>query len=420
MKACTGQEPYLDDKQSAIKSLAADWWNDLDPEIQNEKVKLDHSTNPLLAGTLKALDWVIRSIALSGAHYFLIKKNKEEILGHREQWSFYQDLASTHDAGQVFAEPTKLNDQAISKTEKKSISGGKVYRCKGPNTFQPLNPFFQDSYWDYHKHQDFIFELWQHDDNKARPTYICMHGYSADDFTLNHFIFSAKKLYKDGYNVVFLILPFHHGKLKQSTDMWNFFGHGPAYTVEVFANAVHNCRSLMTYLLDSGIASSIHLSGISLGGFVSSLVVSADERVESAALIAPVYNVPESYMEWFPLPGLFNKLLKEENIEFPVFRHTYAPCNALTFEPKVDTRKLTIITGLFDQIALPKHVRLLGEHWKQCDIHWLNYGHVGFTKLNPFYKELQKHNEKVKTINAQEPQFRKADNVVELKQAVND
>ena len=226
-----------------------------------------------------------------------------------------------------------------------------------------------------------------------------MHGYNADDYRLNHIIFSAKKVFNDGCNIAFLVLPFHHGKFKLQTDMWNFFGHGPAYSTEVFANAVSNCRSVMSYLLDNNIASKIGLSGISLGGFVSSLVISSDERVDSAVLLAPVYNVPESYMEWFPLDGLFKKILKEHEIEFQEFRHAYGLINALTFQPKVAPQNLTILTGIFDLIALPKHIRLLGEHWGQCDIHWLDYGHVGMTKLNPFYEQIKNHNDKVGFLN---------------------
>lgn len=395
MKISTGQEQYLEDNKSHIRKLRADWWNDLNTDIQNEPVEITHKSNFLVAAIIKGLDWLIRTLALSGAHYFLIKKNREEILSHRPEWKFYQTLASTHDASQVFLTPPPIAIDEVSKIAKKQIQGGTIYQCKAPNKYQTLNPYFNESYWEHHKHKDIHFELWQHEDGTPHPTYIFMHGYNADDYRLNHLIFSAKKIFNDGCNIAFLVLPFHHGKFKAQTDMWHFFGHGPAYSTEVFANAVSNCRSIMSYLLDNHIASKIALSGISLGGFVGSLVVSVDERVDSAVFLAPVYNVPESYMEWFPLSGLFKNLLREENIEFSEFRHAYALCNALTFESKVATKNLTILSGVFDLIALPKHIRLLGEHWEQCDIHWLDYGHVGMTKLNPFYAHIKNHHEKV-------------------------
>lgn len=396
MKLTSGKETYLQDDESHIKALKHHWWENLNEAIQHEVTILKHKTHFLLAGLLKFLDWIIRTLALSGAHYFLIKKNRAEILSHRPQWEFYKNLALEHDASKVFLEPPLVTQDEVLKTEKRKISGGTIYQCQMPNKFKALNPFFENSYWNYHKHRNINFELWLHDDNTPRPTYIFMHGYNADDYRINHIIFSAKKVFKDGANIAFLVLPFHSGKLKLSTEVWNFFGHGPAYTTEVFINAVSNCRTLISYLINTGIASKIGISGISLGGFVSSLVLSVDERVDSAILLAPVYNVPESYMEWFPLKQLFSKLLKEENISFTEFRHSYALCNALTYKNKVKNSHITILSGVFDLIAIPKHVRLLGEHWEQCDIHWLEYGHVGMTRFDPFYEHIQAHHEKVK------------------------
>jgi len=394
MKIQTGKETYQQDHNSVIKVLKADWWLDLSEKIQTEVTEISHKTYSLIALTLKALDWIIRTLALSGAHYFLIKKNKAEILEQRSEWSFYQDLASTHDADKVFKQTPPIQSSEVHSSIKKQLSDGKIIEALAPNKFEPMNPYFKEKYWDYHPHKNIKFELWQHD-GAARPTYIFMHGYNADGFNINHIIFSAKKLYRDGFNICFLVLPFHNGKLSLKTSVWNFFDHGPAYSSEVFANAVSNCRSLITYLLEQKVASKIGIGGISLGGFVSSLVLSVDERVESAILLAPVYNAPDIFMDWFPLKGLFTKILGEENINFSEFRHAYALCNALTFKPKMNTQNIVILSGTFDIIAMPKHVRLLGEHWNQCDIYWLDYSHVGMTKLDPFYTHIKQHNEKI-------------------------
>lgn len=394
MKITTGKETYQQDNDSIIKVLKADWWVDLSEKIQQEPLDTSHKTHFLIAITLKALDWIIRTLALSGTHYFLIKRNKAEILEQRSQWPFYQNLASQHDATAVFKEAPAIQASEVRSHIKKKLSDGNIIEALAPNKFQPMNPYFKEKYWDYHQHKNIKFELWQHE-GAARPTYIFMHGYNADGFNINHIIFSAKKLYRDGFNICFLVLPFHNGKLSLKTSVWNFFGHGPAYSSEVFANAVSNCRSLISYLLEQNVASKVGIGGISLGGFVSSLVLSVDERVKSAILLAPVYNAPDIFMDWFPLKGLFQKILAEENINFSEFRHAYALCNALTFKPKIDSKHIVLLSGTFDVIAMPKHVRLLAEHWNQCDLYWLDYSHVGMTKLNPFYKEIKSHNEKI-------------------------
>ncbi len=394
MKIQTGKENYQQESNEVIRVLKADWWLDLSEKIQQKPLEAVYKIHVIIAAALKGLDWIIRTLALSGAHYFLIKKNKAEILEHRSQWPFYQNLASTHDADQIFKQAPPILASEVRSHIKKKLHDGHIIEALAPNKFEPINPYFKESYWNYHAHKNIQFELWQHN-GTARPTYIFMHGYNADDFRVNHIIFSAKKLYNDGFNICFMVLPFHNGKFSLKTSIWNFFGHGPAYTSEVFANAVSNCRSLISYLLEQNIASDIGIGGISLGGFVSSLVLSVDARVKSAILLAPVYNAPDIFMDWFPLRGLFEKILSEEKISFSEFRHAYAVCNALTFEPKIDTRNIAILSGTLDLIAMPKHVRLLGEHWKQCDIYWLDYSHVGMTKLNPFYREISLHHQKI-------------------------
>lgn len=394
MKIKTGQESYESDENSVIKTLQADWWHDLSEKIRHESIEISHKVSRLLAFTLKALDWIIRTLALSGTHYFLIRKNKAEILEQRQQWGFYHELATKHDALQVFKQGPPINAEEVQSQQKKQLSDGRIVSGSAPSKFEALNPYFSERYWDYHKHRQIHFELWQHD-GPPRPTYLFMHGYNADAYSINHVIFSAKKLYQDGFNICFMILPFHNGKLSLKTDVWNFFGHGPAYTIEVFAHAVANCRSMITYLQEQNIASHIGIGGISLGAFVSSLALSVDTRIKSAILVAPVYNAPDIFMDWFPLRGLFDKLLKEENISFSEFRQSYALCNALTFQPAIDTHKIVILSGTFDLIAMPKHVRLLGEHWQQCDIFWLDYSHVGMTRPDPFYQEIKEHIEKV-------------------------
>ena len=211
-------------------------------------------------------------------------------------------------------------------------------------------------------------------------------------------IFSAKKLYQDGCNICFYQLPFHTGSLSISAEALHIFGHGPAYTSEFFAHAVYNCRSLMHYFMSNNIASKIGVAGISLGAYVSSLLVSSEAKLDAAILIAPVFNLPESFMEWFPLGHLFNKLLDEENISMEQFRHAYATCNTLSFDAKMNTQNILLLSGIYDLVALPKYVKLLGEHWNQCNLHWFNYSHVGITKLNPFYTEINQHLKKINFI----------------------
>lgn len=390
MQLQPGKESYQQDSNTLIRKLSPTWWNDLDEAIQKEKSKLSKGSNIILASLLRGLDWIIRTLLLSGSHYIVIKRNKAAILGDRSQWPFYQQLVDQGDSEKIFKTPSAIDLNTISTKTTRKLSDGEIVQLRAPSSFEPINPYFKDTYWQHHDHRNLNCELWRHD-GEARPTFVFMHGYDADAHEINRVIFSAKKLYLDGCNICFFRLPFHTGKLGFSRQTLNFFGHGPAYTSEVFAHAVHDCRALISHFLDQGIASKVGVAGISLGGFVSTLVISSESRLDCATLIAPVFNLPESFMEWFPLAGLFNQLLAEENISMQEFRHAYALCNVLSYEPKIDSDKILLLSGVYDLVALPKYVKLLGEHWQKCEIQWFKYSHVGMTKINPFYAEIHAH-----------------------------
>src|SRR5690606_22058262 len=133
--------------------------------------------------------WIIRTLALSGAHYFLIRKNKAEILEQRQQWPFYRQLAEKHDARQVFRQKEPIQPDTLHTQVKKQLPDGRIISGIAASQFKPINPYFHERYWDYHQHRNINFELWQHD-GPARPTYLFMHGYNADAYSINHRIFS--------------------------------------------------------------------------------------------------------------------------------------------------------------------------------------------------------------------------------------
>lgn len=392
MKVKPGRELYQADSSSFIAKSNKHWWHELDPRIRQEPIEIAHRSfgHRFLGKILSLLDWIPLLALLVLPHYYIVGRNRNKYLADRSQWGFYQSLAEQHNAELIFKMPVSPDVAQVKTKIQRHLGEGKVISLTMPSTFEPINPHYKDSYWQHHKHQNVVAQLSVHD-GEPRPTVIAIHGYDTEMYGINKGIFSTKDLYHQGCNICLLKLPFHRSKIKSFAETTNIFSRGPAYTNEVFAHAVYDCRMLISYLLDQGIASKISITGISLGAFVSSLVASSESRLHSAILIDPVYNLSDTLMEWFLLRGLLKQIKQEENLSDEEFRRAYACCNALTFKPAIATDRLMIIASLYDLIAIPRYARLLGEHWDNCQLVWKNYSHVGMPRVRPFYKEMMEH-----------------------------
>lgn len=265
-----------------------------------------------------------------------------------------------------------------------------MFSFSTPSCFEPVNPAFKDNYWQHHPHTNIVAQLMVHD-GAPRPTVMLLHGYDAETYALNRLLFSASELYEAGCNICLMKLPFHRSRSKSYPETTNIFRHGPAYTNEVMAHAVHDCRAMISHLLEQKVASEVAVAGYSLGSFVASLVVSVETRLHSAVLVDPVYNLADTLSEWPVISGLIEKLLKDENLSLQQLRHAYACCNALTFKPAIETSRIMIVAGLYDKIAIPRYARLLGEHWGQCLLIWKRFSHIGLSMPRPFWREVQGH-----------------------------
>ena len=392
MKVRAGKEPYIADSSSLIRKLVNPWWKDLSPEVVNEVSEIDHS--PLWAFVfgklLSALDWIPLLGLLSLPHYFLVRKNPQSFFGDQDQWGFYNTIADNGLAEGIFKAPRAPKLDSVVETEKLKLKEGRRVNLLIPSTFTPVNATFKDLYWVRHPLRNIIAELSVHEGG-ARPTIILIHGYETEMYGLNRRLFSADELYDMGCNVCLIKLPFHRRRPKSLSETTHIFRHGPAFTNEVMAHAVYDCRTMVSYLLDQEIASKVAIGGYSLGGFVGSLLVSVEQRLHSAILIAPVYHVADTMVEW-PLVGrLLGRLLPLQGVSLEQLRHAYACCNALTFQPAIDTTRIMIVGSLYDKLAIPRYVKLLTEHWGQCSLIWKRYSHVGMPTPRPFWREMKAH-----------------------------
>lgn len=295
-----------------------------------------------------------------------------------EQLWFYAKLANCANPAAVFAEPPR--HVVIREVESSLLA----YRPAGipsrlltfTSPYLPLNPVLHQDYAEHQRNQQAVAQHWFHADG-PRPTLIFTHGYLADSYGINSIMFSLRWFYQQGYDVLLYTLPFHgyrKGRLHPFSG-FGYFANGFAHVNEAMLQAVFDLRIFMNYLEERG-TPSMGLSGLSLGGYISSLTACADNRLAFVIPNAPVVSPVDMVMEWAPLNWIMRRCLPRAGMSVQELRHCMAVHSALTYAPQVEPDRLLVIGGAGDRFTAPRYVKLLHEHWAGSEIHWFPGNHV--------------------------------------------
>jgi pimeloyl-ACP methyl ester carboxylesterase len=296
----------------------------------------------------------------------------------RANLAFYAELAAEHDSAKSFPAPTTV--PRVSSRPANAIANyiarGNVEHIQFASSFEPINPGMRNLWSRLDRNNVVHAQHWRHDDG-PHPTLCLIHGFMGSAYMLNGLFFSLPWFYRSGYDVLLYTLPFHGRRAQRGSPFsgYGFFQFGMAGFAEAMAQAVFDFRSVIDHLEHTGV-DRIALTGMSLGGYTSSLIASADDRLQAVIPNVPVVNPEELFDDWFPA----NKLVKlgrraggigeKESFAASAF---HSPLN---YRPRLPRDRLLIITGLGDRLAPPEQAEELWEHWDRCALHWFPGNHV--------------------------------------------
>lgn len=291
---------------------------------------------------------------------------------------FYKSYADRADIDEVFPRPPKH----VEVTPLKPRLFG--YKPKGvhfellgfQSPYVALHPAMREAYARHDYSHEVVAQYWRHPDG-ARPTLIFLHGYFADSFWFNSTMFSLRWFYKKGYDILLYTMPFH-GYRSDRFDLFSGIGivaHGLSHMNEVFLQTVYDLRIWIDYLQQQG-APAIGVSGLSLGGYISALMASVDDRLAFAIPNAPAVMLVDTALMLQPLNWILYQQMARFNIDVSEFRHVTAVHCPLTWQPVISPGRLLVIGGAGDRFTLPQFVQKLHEHWSGSQIHWFPGNHA--------------------------------------------
>ncbi|MCB9678949.1 MAG: alpha/beta hydrolase [Alphaproteobacteria bacterium] len=359
------------------------WWDDLDPGFwrHEEPFETEDSRDTRSIRATAATDHVIRTVFASLlAGVALPQGYHPGKMGEiRRHMDFYGPIAEAGDPHAFFRDPPR-NLEVRSKPP--GMTGFRPWDGRGEelsfiSPFEPLHPDLRARWKKNRNNRVARARYWQHR-NGPRPTLVAVHGFAAEAYVVNEWFFNIPWIYGMGCDVLLVTMPFH-GKRQSRLSPFSghgFFSQGLGWTNEAFAQAVHDIRIFVRYLLEKRGVPAVGVAGVSLGGHTSALLASVEDRLSFSVPNVPVASLVDLVLQWQPMGTAARGLLKATGITIPELRRLAAVSCPLTWKPVLPKENLMIIGGAGDRLAPPKHSRLLWEHWDRPRIHWFPGSHL--------------------------------------------
>lgn len=370
----TNAKVWVDEEAAGKTGLP--WWERLSEDFwqQADGTELD-ARHPLKvhgsAGVERIMRTSLSATVCAAMAASLAKRGRvrEEFQALR----FYEPLARAGDPSKVFLPPPK----GIPITAHE-LPGSDIRRLQLSFTspFQPLNPYARPQFAAMQRNASAHAQHWCHGD-RPRPTLIVIHGFAADPYWLNAHALSLRGFYRRGYDILLFTYP-HHGRRAERGDWFSgqgLFGRGLVSFNEAPLHAIHDLRVFIDYLQGQGVRQ-IGVAGISLGGYTAALLAAVDDRLAYCIPIVPAVSPVDVFLEWQPTGMLLSRLMRSQGLGVAEMRSLLAVHNPLTYTSPMDGRRMLIIGGAGDRVTMPRHLRLLQQHWPGSELHWFPGNHV--------------------------------------------
>lgn len=312
---------------------------------------------------------------------------KAFLFGESLDWSAtlprgLESIRETYGDGELRDNPaTFFADPALPRRfdfEKlQDIADGERVRLSFESTYATFDATFCDEFGCHTANGEVSAHLWRHHD-LSRPTVLCLHCWCGGYLRLEERIFAARRLYAEGFNVAVVTLPFHGPRTPNEALFSGQFFPSPDLrrTNEAFGQAVSDVRLLTRWLREEGHHGPIGLMGISLGGYVSSLLVSLFGDYDFAVpIIAPASFA--DILWWHGNDRRARSEFEALGVDREFLRDVWAVHCPLSYDLKIPTERVFIVAGAGDEVVRPAQSLTLWEHWDQPELHWFSGSHLG-------------------------------------------
>ena len=209
-----------------------------------------------------------------------------------------------------------------------------------------------------------------------RPWVVGIHGFCMGfplaDFRGLHVDLLHKEL---GLNVVLPVLPLHGSRRVTLVSGAPFLSFELMNAVHGMTQSVWDIRRLISWLRAEG-APSVSVYGVSLGGYVTSLLAGLEDGIDTVVAGIPVSDFPALFHAHSPHHIRARSI--EHNILGGTAEEIFTVVSPFSFEPRLPRAARFIFAGYGDRLATPGQAQRLWAHWDEPAISWYAGDHVGY------------------------------------------
>ncbi len=307
-----------------------------------------------------------------------------------DRLAFYADLGAQGTVDAVFPAPT--GPARVERVRRTRVPGlgrdAEAATVRFESDFVPVHPEMRVRYSRWERNRTAWAQHWRHADG-PRPTIVVVHGFMASPHWVNSAFFSLPWFFGHGYDVLMVTLPFH-GRRRTRPLTYSgsgLFVQGISQLNEAIGHAIHDLRLWVDHLFASGVPA-VGMTGLSLGGYLTSLMASIDDRLAFAIPNVPVTDLADLLGSWFPAStlvqaGLLMSGHTRDEVQAAIDSHS-----PLKHQPVIAHDRRFVIAGLGDRLAPPDHARRLWEHWDRPEVHWFPGNHILHVDQGTYLKRM--------------------------------
>lgn len=212
--------------------------------------------------------------------------------------------------------------------------------------------------------------------DRPRPWVVAIHGFAMGYPSADFVGLSSLRLHRElGLNVIMPVMPLHgprritrlSGEAMLSFDLIDAL-HG-------LTQSIWDLRRVLSWVHTQD-PQGVAVYGVSLGGYLASVLVGLAEGIDTVIAGVPVVDFPTLFETHSPhvirLRGLEHEVLGE------AASAVHSVVSPLSFEPLVPRDHRFIYGGLGDRMATPAQAQQLWRHWDEPEVCWYAGNHVGY------------------------------------------
>jgi hypothetical protein len=264
-------------------------------------------------------------------------------------------------------------DAVVSETRyRRRLRGGVALGRRFIGRYRPLDAEAGED----HRADAILVEHWMHEREVPRGTVLALHGFSMGNPRIDALALFAAQWFRRGLDVVLLTLPYHGARAPRGSRFsgQRFVEPDPSVFNEAVRRAVYDVHVVRSWVREqTGLP--VGLLGLSLGGYITSLLAGLCDDLEFAIPMVPPVCIGD--LAW----RFFTRSRRARRDQAPAYtraelRAMYRVHSPLTFPLRLPKERVLIIAGRGDRIVPPEHPHALWRHWGEPPIHWFSGSHL--------------------------------------------